>query len=67
MELPILHGNLFTDETEPELEPAAIRKLLRALEKAPTPTVGTNGSLVPKIQTHGRVGKRKLRKPHRFL
>ena len=65
MELPILLGNLFTDEPEPE--PAAIRELLQALKGAPTPTVGTNGSLVPKIQTPVRAGKRKLKKPHRFL
>ena len=66
MVLLILSGKIFTDEPEPELKPAAIRKLLRALKNAPTPTIDSNGSLVPKKQTHVRVGKRERRKPPRF-
>jgi len=43
-----------------------ISDLMDTLEKAPTPTVGTNGSLVPKKQTPVRAGKRIRRKPSRF-
>lgn len=70
MELPILHGKLFTDEPEPKPvpEPAGIPELLLALKNAPTPTIDSKGSLVPKIQTPVSAGKRIRirRKPPRF-